>query len=169
MQPTSDVRKETPARPLTRTPPRWAMPVSFALCLAGLAVSAYLAYAHFTSATVLSCPDTALVNCVKVTTSPQSMLVGVIPVAVAGLGYFVAMTLLCSPMAWRSPQGLVRWVRVAGVVTGIGMVCYLVYVELVVLDALCVYCTAVHVVTLLLFGTVLFAEALSLPAEGAGP
>ncbi|HZC26278.1 MAG TPA: vitamin K epoxide reductase family protein [Actinopolymorphaceae bacterium] len=183
MPPTSDVRSHTAPRPLTRTPPRWAMPVSFALCLAGLAVSAYLTYAHFTSATVLSCPDTALVNCVKITTSPQSMLFGVVPVAVAGLGYFVAMTLLCSPPAWGGRRAgtdeaagrparwapFVRWSRVAGVVAGVGMVCYLVYVELVVLDALCVYCTAVHVLTLLLFGTVLFAEALGMPTAEAGP
>jgi uncharacterized membrane protein len=172
MPPSSAVRIEGGSRQLARTAPRWAMPVSFALCLVGLAVSAYLTYAHYSSPTVLSCPDTALVNCVKVTTSPQSMIFGVIPVAVTGLGYFVAMTVLCSPPAWRSRWPAVRWVRLAGVVAGVAMVCYLAYVELVVIDALCVYCTAVHALTLLLFGTVLFADALSRPAgarEATGP
>jgi uncharacterized membrane protein len=43
-------------------------------------------------------------------------------------------------------------------------VCYLVYVELIVLRAICLYCTAVHVVTFLLLAAVLAADALAAPA-----
>ena len=34
---------------------------------AGLLVSAYLAYEHFTSSTTLACPETGVVNCAEVT------------------------------------------------------------------------------------------------------
>ncbi len=140
--------------------PRWASPVTLALSVAGLAVAAYLTYVHYTTPTALSCPDTGVINCVKVTTSPQSMVFGVIPVAVTGLGYFAVMTALSTPWAWRCSAPLLRAARVAGAIAGIGMVCYLVYVELVVVDAICLWCTAVHVLTLLLFLTVIAATAL---------
>ncbi len=79
---------------------------------------------YCTTPTAMSCPDNGVINCVKVTTSPQSMIFGAIPVAVTGLGYFALMTALCTPWAWRSPAPLLRAARVAA---GIGMVCYLVY------------------------------------------
>ncbi len=139
---------------------RWAWPVTLTLSVAGLAVSAYLTYVHYTTPTALSCPDTGVINCVKVTTSPQSMLFGAIPVAVAGLAYFAVATALSTPWAWRTPSPVVRGARVAGAVAGIGMVCYLVYVELVVVDAICLWCTAVHVVTFLLFLAVVAATVL---------
>jgi uncharacterized membrane protein len=152
----------------TREPPAWAAPVSLLLCLAGLALSAYLTVDHYSSATVLSCPDTGVVNCARVTSSPQAMLFGFLPVALAGLLFFVAMTLLCTPRAWHSGTPALRWARVAGVVAGVAMVCYLVYVEFHVLGALCLWCTAVHGVTFVLFVVVLAADALSVtrvPAE----
>ncbi len=128
--------------------------------MAGLAVSGYLTYVHYTTPTALSCPDTGVINCVKVTTSPQSMIFGVIPVAVTGLGYFAVMTALSTPWAWRSPSPVLRGARVGGAVAGIGMVCYLVYVELVVVDAICLWCTAVHALTFLLFLTTVAATVL---------
>lgn len=151
--------------------PAWAAPVSLVFCLAGLALSVYLTYAHFTSASALACPDSGTVNCIRVTTSPQSMLFGIFPVAVTGLAYFAGMTLLCLPAAWRSGSGsgLVRWARLAGGVVGVAMVCYLIYVELLVVGAVCLYCTAVHVVTFLLFVAILAADVSSIgrvDAEG---
>lgn len=130
------------------------------LALAGLMISGYLTYIHYTTPTALSCSDTGLINCVKVTTSPQSMLFGTIPVAVAGLGYFLTMTAITTPWTWRSRSRRLRMGRVAGAVAGIAMVCYLVYLELVQVDALCLWCTAVHIVTFLLFVAVIAATVL---------
>jgi len=154
--------------PPGREPPAWAATASLLLCLAGLGVSLYLTIDHYNTATLLSCPDTGVVNCVKVTSSPQAMLFGFLPVALSGLLYYAAMTLLCTPRAWRSASPVLRWARLAGVVSGMAMVCYLVYVEFHVIGALCLWCTAVHVITFLLFVVVLAADALSLtdhPAE----
>ncbi|MFD2077560.1 Uncharacterized membrane protein [Actinopolymorpha cephalotaxi] len=148
--------------PQARVAPTWAAPVSLVFCLAGLGLSVYLTYAHFTSASALACPDNGTVNCVRVTTSPQSMLAGLVPVAVAGLAYFIGMTILCLPVAWRSGSALLRRLRLAGGVVGVAMVCYLIYVELLVVGAVCLYCTAVHVVTFLLFVAILAADVMSI-------
>lgn len=137
--------------------PRWAAAVTLPLALLGLAISTYLTYVHYVEPRALSCPDTGIVNCTKVTTSPESMLFGAIPVALAGALYFVAVTILMLPAAWRATAYRLGQLRIGAVVAGIGMVCYLVYVEAVKVHALCLYCTAVHLVTFLLFVAVLSA------------
>ena len=114
------------------TVPLWLQIVTFAvLALAGLGVSIYLTIAHFTESTLLGCSESGLVNCTKVTTSPQSYVFG-IPVAVLGLAFYVAAVALISPWAWRW-QGPARgrpdparprwW-------SGMGFVIYLLYAEL---------------------------------------
>jgi uncharacterized membrane protein len=129
---------------------RWVRVAAPLLCLAGLGVSLYLTIAHYNAKVVLACPATGIVNCAKVTESPQSAILGV-PVALLGLLYFAAITPLHLPAAWRSESGLVRRARVAAAVAGILMVLYLIYTELFTLDALCLWCTAVHAITFLLF------------------
>jgi uncharacterized membrane protein len=129
---------------------RWVRVAAPLLCLAGLGVSLYLTIAHYNAKVILACPETGIVNCAKVTQSPQSAILGV-PLALLGLLYFVAITPLHLPAAWRSESGLVRRARVAAAVAGILMLLYLVYTELFTLDALCLWCTAVHGNTFLLF------------------
>ena len=134
------------------------------LCLAGLGVSAYLTIAHYNARVILACPETGIVNCAKVTESPQSAILGV-PVALLGLLYFAVIGPLHLPAAWRSDSSLLRRARVGAAVAGILMVLYLVYTELFTLDALCLWCTAVHTITFLLFvvtlvGTVQMAPEL---------
>jgi uncharacterized membrane protein len=124
---------------------------TLALSLAGLGVSVYLTVAHYTTAVTLSCPETGLVNCQKVTTSAQSMVFGVIPVAVLGLAFFAAMVVLNSPRAWRSGWPGIRWARLGSLAAGMAFVLYLIYTELFTLDAICLWCTSIHVITLLLF------------------
>jgi uncharacterized membrane protein len=134
--------------------------VTLPLAVAGLGLSAYLAYVHYAEPNSLSCPDTGAINCTKVTTSPQSMLFGHIPVAVAGAIYFLVLAFLLLPRSWRSRRKTISAARLAGAVGGVGMVCYLVYVEAVVVHALCLYCTAVHAIMFLLFVAILAAVLL---------
>jgi hypothetical protein len=82
--------------------PRWAWPLTLLLSCAGLGVSLYLTWVHYTEPLQLSCPATGIINCVRVTTSSQSEIGGVIPVAVTGIVFFAAMTVLCCPAAWRA-------------------------------------------------------------------
>ncbi|MCU1675625.1 MAG: Vitamin epoxide reductase [Frankiales bacterium] len=132
---------------------------AFALSAAGLAVSGYLTYTHFTDAPLLACPEGSFVNCATVTSSAQSMLFGVVPVALAGLTFYAAMLALTVPAAWRRTGGTARRLRVGAVALGVGMVLYLLWAELHVVRALCLWCTVVHVTTFALFLVVGYHEA----------
>jgi uncharacterized membrane protein len=133
--------------------------VSLALVAGGLAVSIYLTITHFTTQVKLACSAGGTIDCEKVTTSSQSYVLG-IPVAVLGVAYFVVALGLCLPAAWRSRAPLLRTARIAWVVAGVAMVVWLVYAELFEIDAICLWCTVVHAVTVALFAVVLLAEAL---------
>lgn len=138
--------------------PRWPGMVGTVLSVLGLGVAGYLTYEHFTSSTTLACSDNGVVNCLKVTTSSYSAVAGV-PVAVLGLVFFAVMLVLQLPPVWRRPEPAIRIGRLAWAVVGLGTVLYLLYAELFSIDAICLWCTAVHVLTLLLFGTTVYATS----------
>lgn len=139
--------------------PRWLPWGSWFLALSALAVSTYLTVAHYASATVLSCPDSGLINCQKVTTSAQAELFGAVPVATLGMLYFVVMSVLTAPWAWRRVSRAADTARVALALAGMCFVLYLIYVEVHVLGAVCLYCTVVHALTFLLFAAILIIVA----------
>jgi uncharacterized membrane protein len=149
------------ARPYL-VPPGWVPVTTTVLCLIALADSAYLTWIHYTNPTGLACSTRGFINCTAVTTSIYSHPFGV-PVAVAGLIWSAAMLVLCSPWGWRAASPWVSRLRLAGSVAGIGMVFYLLYVELFELGHLCEYCTVVHVMTVALFIVIALGTALALP------
>ena len=151
---TLEVRDE-PAEP---GPAPWLQIATFVLALAGLGVSIYLTIAHFTESALAGCSESGLVNCTKVTTSPQSYVFG-IPVAVLGLAFFVFCVAIMSPWAWRASRREIHLVRIASLVVGIGFVLYLVYAELFTIGSICLYCTSVHIITFVLFVLTAFAAA----------
>jgi uncharacterized membrane protein len=131
--------------------PTLARRLSLGLAVVALGASVYLTVAHYTSPQVLACSASGRVNCEAVTTSAQSSFVG-IPVAVLGLVWSLAMVGLTLPSADRWDRApLAR--RVA---TGLGMgfVLWLVYAELFLIGAICLWCTLVHVCTFGLFAIV---------------
>jgi uncharacterized membrane protein len=139
--------------------PGWLRWGSLVLCLLGLAVSAYLTYEHFSSSTSLACPDNGAINCLKVTTSSYSKVLG-IPVALIGLLFYAGMTALCSPPAWAAANPWVGRLRLLGSVSGVVFMVYLVWAELFRVDAICLWCTAVHVLTVLLFALLVVGAAI---------
>ena len=139
--------------------PNWLPWAATIAALAGLADSIYLTIAHYTTPKLLACPHVSILNCGKVTTSVYSSILGV-PLAVLGLLFFVAVVPLQLPQVWRIKYPLVIWGRLAMAGSGILMIFWLVYVELFKLNAICVYCTAVHIITLILFGLTVFGTAL---------
>lgn len=145
--------------------PRWARLLSLPAAAAGAGLSAYLTYVHYTETASLSCPATSTINCLKVTTSDQATLFGVVPVALTGVVFFLLMAALVSPWAWRSTARSVDVLRTTGAVGGVLMVCYLVYVEALVVRAVCLWCTAVHIATFVLFVAVLATVLLRLPGD----
>jgi uncharacterized membrane protein len=127
----------------------------------GLADAAYLTYQHFSEATSFAgCSENGAINCRAVTTSAWSHL-GPFPVSVLGLAFFVFMVAVNSPWGWRAPWPAVHWARLGSVVVGIVFVLYLVWAELFRINAICLYCTGVHVLTFILFGLVIGRAAFS--------
>ena len=146
-----------------RQVPGWLSGGSLVLCLLGVGASSYLTYEHYTGSTTRACAESGTVNCLKVTTSSYATLLGV-PVALLGLLFFVGMTVLCLPAAWRAEQPWVARLRAGALGVGSLFVLYLVWAELFQLEAICLWCTAVHVLTVLLLGLVLVGEAFVEPA-----
>ena len=160
-------RPPDPAIPLQAVP-GWVPGSSLAVCMAGLVIAGYLTWEHFTGASTFACPETGTINCVKVTTSSYSTIAGV-PVALLGLLFFGALTLMCLPAAWRSALPFLRALRLASVTTGVLLVLYLIWAELFRISAICLWCTAVHILTIALFGIVAIAQALRGPQRSHQP
>jgi uncharacterized membrane protein len=131
----------------------WVLISSLALSLAAVGISSYLTFTHYADPAALACPDTGVVNCTLVTTSSWSVVLG-IPVAVLGLVWALAMAALTTPWAWRADAAWVDGTRLALAGAGAAMVVYLIYVELFRIGAICLWCTAVHVIAVGLFGVV---------------
>ena len=142
----------------------WVPLASLALSVAGLGVAIYLTIEHYTSSTTLACPNTGALNCLKVTTSAQSSVFGV-PVAVLGLGYFAVMLVASLPVLWRSVRPGIRYGRLAFTAAGVLFVFYLVFAELFTLDAICLWCTAVHVLAVGLFAVTALGTAYADPSD----
>ena len=150
-----------------------ALPLAtFILSLYALGASVYLTIAHFDANVTLICSGKGIVNCAEVTTSSQSMVFGVLPVAVLGLAFYVFMTVLNSPWIWRLQRTcseqlawILRYTRVGSIVVGMGFVLYLIYAELIQINAICLWCTSVHVATFLLFALIVFNASFSPPSQ----
>jgi uncharacterized membrane protein len=139
-------------------PPRWLVPLALLLVVAGIADATDLTVAHYTTPVILACPDTGIINCAKVTSSTYSEILGV-PLPVLGLLFFVAMLPLQLPVAWRSRSSWLRRLRLVLAGSGVLMVFWLLYVELFRLNAICLYCTGVHVLTVALFAVTAIGTA----------
>ncbi len=155
-----EIVEEREARPAGQ--PLWLQALSFILAILGLVISAYETYAHFNGSHLAGCPTggNGTFNCTAVITSSQSMVFGVLPVAVLGLAFYVAAVPLFSPWAWRARWRQLHLLRLASVIVGMGFVMYLIYAELYQIGDICEYCTGVHVVTFLLFCITVFSAAI---------
>ncbi|MDN5789821.1 MAG: vitamin K epoxide reductase family protein [Micrococcales bacterium] len=147
---------------VARTRPAWLIPTSIVLAAAGLLVSAYLSVEHLTDNATLACSVGGAFDCATVTTSEWSTFLG-IPVAFLGLAFFVVALALCSPAVWRRGAAWLDRARLGWLTVGLAMGLYLVWAELFRIHAICLWCTAVHVVTFLLWVVVLFGQVLSGP------
>lgn len=135
-----------------------------ALGVAGLGTSGYLTYSHYADrATVCA----GIGSCEFVQTSAYSEVVGV-PVALLGLLFFIALEVLVVMRFMRLPLAL-QWGQpavFAMTLGGLAFVIYLTYVELFVIDAICIWCVATAAITLVCFVVV---AAMSLWGEEEPP
>jgi uncharacterized membrane protein len=135
-------------------------PLALTWCVLGLGVSVYLTYEHYTGSTTLACPATGAVDCAKVTSSAWSTFLG-IPVAPLGLLFFAVMLVLCLPGMLRLRSTALDVIRLGLCGIGLLMALYLLWAELFQIHAICLWCTGVHILTFLLFVTLLFGLVLS--------
>ncbi len=114
----------------------------------GVGVSIYLTAVHY-AGFALACPAGALINCEQVLSSPYAVVAGTsVPTSAAGVVWFAASAAISIAILAGLP-----WLRaqVAWSSIGILTVLYLVFVEIVSLGAICVWCTAAHVLVLAIF------------------
>lgn len=143
---------------------RWQPVATLVLSIVGLGIATYLTITHFDKV-ALVCSDNGAINCAKVTTSPQSEIVG-IPVAMLGLAFFIPMIALCLPVAWRSTDRRIHLARLLLAVTGVGMIIYLIIAELFIIKAICLWCSGVHLITFILFVIIVTASPVVLAPAG---
>jgi uncharacterized membrane protein len=127
------------------------------LAVAGLVTSAYLTYSHYADDPTVCA---GIGSCEFVQTSKYSEIAGV-PVALMGLAYFIAMICLCGVRLLRG-EAVDSWVRPVVFTLTLGssfFVAYLTYVELFVIDAICVWCVATASITITCMAVVVWIIA----------
>lgn len=151
-----------PTVPRGRTIPRWLAPTALLWCVLGLAVSVYLTYEHYTGSTTLACPATGAIDCARVTASAWSSILG-IPVAPLGVVFFAVMLVLCRPALLRRDDRRLDLARLGFCGVGLLTALYLLWAELFQVHAICLWCTGVHLLTFLLFATLLIGNVFVEP------
>jgi uncharacterized membrane protein len=127
------------------------------LSLGGLGIATYLTVVHYAHQPI-AC--TAIGDCAYVNSSTYASLAGV-PVALLGAGAYASMlALIVGAWVRRSPEMLVAAWGVALASFGFSM--YLTYIELRVLEAICVYCVASASVVTALFAVLSASVWISL-------
>lgn len=127
---------------------RWQL-LALAASLAGLGVSIYLTGVHYSSIP-LACPATAQINCEQVLASSYGVIGGsAIPTSAAGIVWFAVSALVAAGRLAGSPR--LAQMQLGWSALGLVTVLFLVYVEIVQLGAVCVWCSAAHVLVLLIF------------------
>jgi len=148
-------------------PAPWRVGLALLLSLIGLGISTYLTIEHFAKVP-LSCPNTGVINCQKVTTSAESHFLGV-PVALLGLGFYVVMTVLNLPPMWHARDRRIHVARLGIISVGMAFALYLVAAELIIIGNICLWCTGVHVITFALFIVIVATVPAMLGWGARGP
>ena len=110
------------------------------LATAGLGVAAYLTYSHYADQTI-ACAG--LSGCEAVENSEYSTLLD-IPVAVLGMLFCAGLLALVLGRVARLPLAE-EWAPLAAfsmTLTGAAFMAYLTYIELFVVEDICIWCTA---------------------------
>ena len=122
------------------------------LSLMGIGIAIYLTAVHYENVPLI-CSSSGLVDCARVLSSSYSVVPGTtIPISVPGLAWCIVSAGLA--IAGLRLQPIPRWLRLAQFalsLSGLLVVLYLVYVEIVRLHTICAWCTGLHVIILVIF------------------
>jgi uncharacterized membrane protein len=134
----------------------WDLWLLIAAAVVGTAIATYLTIQHYNEKVSLLCSDSGVVNCGLVTTSTYSFVPGTkLPITIPGLLFFVASGALAvlALRAARQRELEPAWLRPLHLLLASGgalFVIYLIWAE-VKLHSICLWCTAVHVLTIITF------------------
>lgn len=119
--------------------------------VAGIAISAYLTVVHY-SALQLVCTTSGVVSCERVLSSSYAVIAGSgLPTSAAGMIWFsVSAGLAAMQLTGRRSSAIVRWHLLWSTI-GLATVIYLVFVEIVQLGAICIWCSAAHALVVVTF------------------
>lgn len=119
--------------------------------LAGLGVSVYLTIVHY-SAIPLVCTTSGTVSCERVLSSGYAVIAGsALPTSAAGILWFaVSEALAIGQLTGRAARLMTR-LQVTWSALGLLTVLFLVFVEITILGAICLWCTAAHALVLVTF------------------
>lgn len=118
--------------------------------LAGAGISIYLTAVHY-STVPLACPAGAVANCERVLSSSFAVIGGsTVPTSAAGILWFGISGALAAAL-WVRPRASLAKIQLAWSAIGLVTVVYLVFVEIVQLGAVCSWCTATHILVLMIF------------------
>ena len=137
-----------------------------ALSLLGAGITIYLTSVHYENVPLI-CSESGIVNCARVLSSTYSVVPGTaLPISIPGFAWCVVSAALAIAGLFATPglwQRRIRIAQFAWALAGLLTVLYLVYVEIVRLHTICAWCTALHVLILLIFLTTL-VQVQSLPS-----
>jgi uncharacterized membrane protein len=125
-----------------------------ALSLLGAGIALYLTSVHYEN-TPLVCSESGIINCAQVLASSYAVVPGTtLPITVPGLAW-CAVSIALAIAGLYAGTGLwqrrIRVTQFAWALSGLLAVLYLVWAEIVRLHTICAWCTAFHVIILLMF------------------
>ena len=128
--------------------------VLLVLSLLGVGITIYLTAVHYENVPLV-CSENGLVNCSRVISSSYSVVPGTnVPITIPGFGWCIVSASLAIVGLFSTTGLWQRRIRIAQFVwalSGLLVVLYLVYAEIVRLRTICAWCTALHVLILLMF------------------
>lgn len=131
---------------------RYVSWVTLAAGAGGLGISVYLTFVHF-SAAQLVCTVGGPINCERVLGSGYAVIAGSsVPTSAAGIVWFgISAALAAAMLLGAGRYGQLRAIQVAWSVVGLLTVVYLLFVEIVLVGALCLWCTTAHALVVVIF------------------
>jgi len=134
----------------------WGQLLLLVLSLVGTGIAIYLTAVHYENVPLI-CSSSGLIDCHRVLSSGYSVVPGTtVPISVPGLLWcVVSAALAITGLRALLPQvrRRIQMAQFAWSLLGMLTVLYLVYVELVLLHTICAWCTALHMIILVMFLT----------------
>jgi uncharacterized membrane protein len=125
-----------------------------ALSILGAGIAIYLTSVHYENIPLV-CSENGLINCAHVLSSSYAVIPGTsLPITLPGLGWCLVSAALAVAGVYASSGIWLRRIQVTQFVLallGLLAVLYLVYAEIVRLRTICAWCTAFHILILLMF------------------